>query len=34
MDISWLAWLDKGFVWAALILLAGVALLVRAFKKE
>jgi len=34
LDIIWLNWLDKGFIWAALILLAGVALLVRALKKE
>jgi phage shock protein PspC (stress-responsive transcriptional regulator) len=34
LNLSWLQWLDKGFVWAALVLLAGVALLVRAFKKE
>ncbi len=34
MNISWLNWLDKGFVWAALILLAGVALLVRTLKKD
>lgn len=34
LDFSWLRWLDNGVLWAALILVAGVALLVRAMKKE
>lgn len=34
MDFAWLNWLDKGFIWAALILLAGVALLIRTLKKD
>lgn len=34
LDIQWLNWLDSGVLWAALILLAGVALLVRATRKE
>ncbi len=34
LDIKWLNWLDNGVLWAALILLAGVALLVRATRKE
>jgi phage shock protein PspC (stress-responsive transcriptional regulator) len=34
LDFSWLRWLDNGVLWAALILLAGIALLIRAMKKE
>lgn len=34
LDFPWLRWLDNGVLWAALILIAGVALLVRAMKKE
>lgn len=34
LNIVWLNWLDKGIVWAVLILLAGIALLVRTLKKE
>ena len=34
LDIPWLNWLDSGVLWAALILLAGVALLIRATRKE
>jgi phage shock protein C len=33
-NISWLSWLNSGVVWAALILLAGVALLVRGTRGE
>jgi phage shock protein C len=29
MNVSWLSWLNSGVIWAALILAAGVALLVR-----
>lgn len=29
LNVPWLSWLNSGVVWAALILLAGVALLVR-----
>jgi hypothetical protein len=29
MNVSWLNWLNSGVIWAALILIAGVALLVR-----
>jgi phage shock protein C len=34
LHISWLSWLDKGVLWAGLILVAGVALLIRATRKE
>ncbi len=34
INIPWLHWLDGGVLWAALILLAGVALLIRATRKE
>ena len=34
LDIPWLNWLDSGVLWAALILLAGIALLVRATRKD
>lgn len=34
MNISWLGWLDSGVLWAGLILLAGIALLIRATKKD
>lgn len=34
LDFSWLRWLDNGVLWAGLILLAGIALLIRAMKKE
>jgi phage shock protein PspC (stress-responsive transcriptional regulator) len=37
LDVTWLNWLDKingGVIWAALILLAGVALLVRGTRGE
>jgi phage shock protein PspC (stress-responsive transcriptional regulator) len=34
LNFSWLRWLDNGVLWAALILLAGIALLIRAMKKE
>jgi phage shock protein PspC (stress-responsive transcriptional regulator) len=34
LHIPWLAWLDSGVLWAGLILLAGVALLIRATRKE
>ncbi len=34
LDIPWLGWLDTGVLWAALVLLAGVALLIRATRKE
>jgi len=33
-DIPWLSWLNSGVVWAGLILLAGVALLVRGTRGE
>lgn len=33
LNIPWLAWLDNGVLWAGLILVAGVALLVWAFRK-
>jgi phage shock protein PspC (stress-responsive transcriptional regulator) len=29
LNVTWLSWLNSGVIWAALILLAGVALLVR-----
>lgn len=34
LNISWLSWLDSGVVLAFLVLLAGVALLIRATRKE
>ena len=34
LDFYWLRWLDNGVLWAGLILLAGIALLIRAMKKE
>lgn len=34
LNISWLGWLDTGVLWAGLILLAGVALLIRATRKD
>ena len=34
LNISWLGWLDTGVLWAGLILLAGIALLIRATKKD
>ena len=34
LDVVWLNWLDSGFIWAALILLAGVALLIKAARKD
>lgn len=34
LDIPWLNWLDSGVLWAALILLAGIALLIRATRKD
>ncbi len=34
LNIEWLGWLNAGVLWAALILLAGVALLIRATRKE
>ncbi len=34
LDLYWLRWLDNGVLWAGLILLAGIALLMRAMKKE
>ena len=34
LNFSWLSWLNIGVIWAALILLAGVALLVRATRGE
>ncbi len=34
MNLPWLSWLDNGVVLAALVVLAGVALLLRATKKE
>ena len=33
-NFSWLSWLNSGVVWAALILLAGVALLVRGVNRD
>jgi hypothetical protein len=29
MNVPWLSWLNSGVIWAALILIAGIALLVR-----
>jgi phage shock protein C len=34
LHIPWLGWLDTGVLWAALILLAGIALLIRATRKD
>lgn len=34
LNFSWLTWLNSGVIWAALILLAGVALLVRGTRGE
>ncbi len=34
LDLPWLNWLDSGVIWAALILLAGIALLIRATRKD
>jgi phage shock protein PspC (stress-responsive transcriptional regulator) len=34
LNFSWLSWLNSGVIWAALILLAGVALLVRGSRGE
>jgi phage shock protein C len=34
LNFPWLAWLDSGVLWAGLILLAGVALLIKAVRKE
>jgi phage shock protein PspC (stress-responsive transcriptional regulator) len=34
LNLPWLSWLDNGVILAALVLLAGVALLLRATKKE
>jgi phage shock protein C len=34
LNFTWLNWLDTGILWAALILLAGIALLIRATRKE
>lgn len=34
MNFAWLRWLDSGVLWAGLVLLAGVALLIRAMRKE
>ncbi len=33
-NIPWLSWLNSGVVWAALILLAGIALLVRGVNRD
>lgn len=33
-NISWLSWLNSGVVWAALILIAGIALLVRGVNRD
>jgi phage shock protein PspC (stress-responsive transcriptional regulator) len=33
-DIPWLSWLNSGVVWAVLILLAGIALLVRGVNRD
>jgi phage shock protein C len=33
LNLPWLAWLDNGVLWAGLILLAGVALLIKAMRK-
>jgi phage shock protein C len=34
LHVPWLNWLDSGVLWAGLILLAGIALLVRATRKD
>jgi Putative stress-responsive transcriptional regulator len=34
LNVPWLTWLNSGVIWAALILLAGVALLVRGSRGE
>lgn len=34
MHFPWLSWLSDGVIWAALILLAGVVLLLRAFRSN
>jgi phage shock protein PspC (stress-responsive transcriptional regulator) len=34
LNVTWLYWLNSGVIWAALILLAGVALLVRGSRGE
>lgn len=34
LNLPWLSWLDSGVILAALVLIAGVALLIRATKKE
>jgi phage shock protein PspC (stress-responsive transcriptional regulator) len=34
MNFPWLRWLNGGVLWAGLILLAGIALLIRASRKE
>jgi len=34
LNLPWLNWLDSGVIWAALILLAGIALLIRATRKD
>ena len=34
LDLPWLNWLNSGVVWAALILLAGIALLIRGTRKD
>ena len=34
LHIEWLSWLNTGVVWAGLILLAGIALLIRVTRKD
>ncbi len=34
LHIEWLSWLNTGVLWAGLILLAGIALLIRATRKD
>ena len=34
LDLPWLNWLDSGVIWASLILLAGIALLMKATRKD
>ncbi len=34
LNLPWLNWLDSGVIWASLILLAGIALLMKATRKE
>jgi len=34
LDLPWLNWLNTGVIWAALILLAGIALLIRGTRKD